>query len=78
MSRFNFPIKECPKCGGKTIRVRQYISGYGSYYVNLESGQVEATELHDYLKYRNASKYAVCADCGKKLFKVDNDLNIIE
>lgn len=64
----NFPIKECPKCGG----------GYGSYYVDLETGDVEGTDLHTYLNYRNTSKYATCADCGKRLFKVDEDLNVIE
>lgn len=78
MSRFNFPIKECPKCGGNMIKIRQRISGFGSYYVDLRSGEVEATELHDYLNYKNTSKYAACADCGKKLFMVDDYLNVIE
>ena len=26
----------------------------------------------------NTGKYAVCTDCGKRLFKVDESLNIIE
>lgn len=75
---YSFPIKKCPKCEGRTIMIRQYISGYGRYYVDLETGKIESTELHDYLNYKNVSKYAVCADCGKKLFKIDDYLNVIE
>ncbi len=72
-----FPIKECPKCGSKTFTVRQYIHGYGEYYVNLDDGEVESTELHSNLYYKNSGKYAVCTDCGKRLFKIDNNLNVI-
>lgn len=77
-NKYNFPIKKCPKCDGGTIEIRQYISGYGSYYVNLETGEIEGTELHSNLRYKNTSKYAICADCGKRLFKVDDYLNVIE
>lgn len=73
---FNFPMTECPKCGGKTITIRQYIHGYGAYYVDLESGDIEATELHSNLKYRNTGKYAICTDCGKRLFKVNELLEV--
>jgi len=69
---------ECPNCGGKTITIKQYIHGYGEYYVDLETGEIEATELHSNLKYKNVGKYAICTDCGKRLFKVDNSLNIID
>ena len=54
------------------------MSGYGSYYVDLETGEIEGTELHSNLRYKNTSKYAICADCGKRLFKVDDYLNVIE
>lgn len=74
----DFPINKCPYCEGGMIEIRQYIHGYGTYYVDLETGEVEGTNLHDYLNYRNTSKYARCADCGKKLFKVDDNLNVIE
>lgn len=75
---FNFPIKECPNCGGKEIVIRQYINGYGEYYVDLETGEIDATELYGYLQHRNTGKYAVCCECGKKLFKVNNDLEVQE
>ena len=52
--------------------------GYGEYYVDLETGDIDATELHSGLRYRNTGKYAICTDCGKRLFKVDNKLNVIK
>ena len=75
---FHFPLTECPKCGGKTIAIRQYIHGIGEYYVDLETGEIEATNLHASLQYRNTHKYAICADCGARLFKVDNALNVVQ
>lgn len=78
MNKYDFPVKECPYCGGGTILIRQRISGYGAYYVDLKSGEIESSSLHDYLDYKNTGKYAICADCGKKLFKVDDYLNVLD
>lgn len=75
---YNFLITRCPRCGGGTIAIKQYIHGYGEYYVDLETGDLDATELHSGLQYRNAGKYAVCADCRKRLFKVNDNLNVKE
>lgn len=76
--KFKFPIKECPYCGGRTIRVRQKISGTGEYYVDLKNGEVDSSELHSGLRYKNTRKYVTCADCDKQLFKVDDFLNVID
>lgn len=78
MMNKEFPIKECPKCGGKSFTVRQYIHGYGEYYVDLETGEIESTELHDNLEYKNVGKYAICTDCRRRLFKIDNFLNVTD
>lgn len=75
---YHFPISKCPYCGGKEIVIKQYMHGYGEYYVDLETGDIDATELHSGLRYRNTGKYAICTDCGKRLFKVDNKLNVIK
>lgn len=77
MNRRSFPIKECPACGSKIFTIRQYIHGYGEYYVDLETGEIESTELHNNLVYKNTGKYAICTDCGKRLFKIDDYLNVI-
>ena len=76
--KYNFPIKECPRCGGTMFTVKQRISGIGEYYVNMETGEIESTELHNGLTYKNTGKYAVCTDCGKRLFKIGDFLNVIE
>lgn len=76
--RNNFPITECPYCGGTYITIRQYIHGYGEYYVNIETGEIDSTELHSGLIYKNTKKYAICTDCNKRLFKVNDNLNVIE
>lgn len=76
--KYNFPIRKCPRCGGTTFTVRQKISGYGEYYVDMSTGEIEATELHQNLIYKNTGKYAVCTDCGKRLFKIDESLNVYE
>lgn len=75
---YTFPIKQCPACGGKMFAVKQYIHGYGEYYVDMESGEADTAELHAGLTYKNTNKYAVCVDCGKRLFKVDDNLNVID
>lgn len=77
-NKYKFPITECPKCGCEMFAVNQRISGIGAYYIDLKTGEIEASELHSGLQYRNINKYAVCANCGKRLFKIDNYLNIID
>lgn len=66
-----FSITTCPRCGGGYAEVMQYIHGYGGYRINLETGEVDATELHSGLDYKNTRKYAVCMQCGKRLFEID-------
>ena len=73
-----FQLHECPYCGGTTLKIKQRIFGVGEYYVDLESGDIDATELHSGLQHKNTGKYAMCADCGKKLFKVDDSLNVLQ
>lgn len=77
-NQFKFPISKCPYCGGGTVAVRQYIHGYGTYYVNLDDGEMDGSCLHDNIDYKNTGKYVLCADCGKRLFKVDERLNVID
>ncbi|HCD43033.1 MAG TPA: hypothetical protein DEQ64_04750 [Lachnoclostridium sp.] len=77
-NKYSFPVSQCPNCGGGTMKIKQYIRGYGEYFVDLESGEMESSSLHDYLYYKNTGKYAICADCGKKLFKVDDTLNVLK
>ena len=62
-----FSIAECPYCGDKLVEIRQRIKGIGTYFVDLETGETEATELHSGLEYTNIDKYVKCANCEKRL-----------
>lgn len=73
-----FPITKCPRCGGQLAEVKQYVHGYGSYYVDLKTGGIDASDIHNSLDYRNTGKYILCANCGKRLFKADDFLNVID
>ena len=76
--KYNFPIKKCPGCGGTIFAVKQKIKGIGEYFVDMETGEIDNELLNNGLIYDNVGKYAVCRDCGKRLFKIDNYLNVIE
>ena len=76
--KYNFPIKKCPGCGGTIFAVKQKIKGIGEYFVDMEMGEIDNELLNNGLIYDNVGKYAVCRDCGKRLFKIDNYLNVIE
>lgn len=71
-----YPIEKCPKCGGLDFFVKQRISGYGNYYDTLDGSDSDNSELHDGLKYKTISKFAICADCKKRLFKITEDMDL--
>lgn len=75
---YNFPVTKCPYCGCDTIIVKQYIYGYGEYRVNMETGEKDCSEIYDSLIHRNVRKYVTCLDCGKKLFKVNDRLEVVD
>lgn len=71
--KYNFPIKKCPKYGGTTMKVTQRIYGDGTYYIDLETQEVDCSSIHDSLSYKNTKKYGYCADCGARLFELSAD-----
>lgn len=68
----NYPITECPHCGCGTFYTKDYICGPSCFYANLDGSDADNGSLHDSLKYKNG-KVAYCADCDKKLFKMDEE-----
>lgn len=76
MEKYVFPITECPDCGSRMFTVRQKISGVGEYYVNMQTGEVDCSNLYNSLAYKNIGKYAVCTGCGRKLFEIDDNLQV--
>lgn len=74
MSNYKFPVNRCSRCGYNWIAIKQRITGTGEYYVDLETGETDTQDLHDSLIYKNVNRYAVCAKCEKRLFKVNDGL----
>lgn len=56
--------------------IKQRISGIGECYGSLIEEDIDNSSLHDGLKYTTISKYAICADCGKRLFKIMPEMRL--
>lgn len=44
----------------------------------METGEKDCSEIYDSLIHRNVRKYVTCLDCGKKLFKVNDRLEVVD
>lgn len=71
-----YPVKKCKNCGGVDFYVRQRISGYGTYYDTLDGSEADNSDLHNNLSYKTISKYAYCADCKKRMFRITGDMSL--
>lgn len=76
MEERKFPITKCPDCNSRVFMVQQRISGTGEYYVDMQTGEVDCSELYSNLTHKNIGKYAVCTGCGRKLFEIDDNLQV--
>lgn len=65
-------IKECPYCGSKEYYIKQSFKGSCNYYIRFDGKEIENGEMHDNTQYKNTSKYAWCAECHKRLFKLED------
>jgi hypothetical protein len=64
-------VKECPYCGSEEYYIKQSFKGTGNYYIRFDGKETENGEFYDNAQYKNKSKYAWCAECRKRLFKLD-------
>lgn len=72
MKQINKDIKCCPYCGGETYYIKQRYSGCGNYYFNFDGTDTDNSEFYENSDYKLTSKYAWCADCDKRLFKLED------
>lgn len=63
-------IRKCPHCDSTIYKIKQYISGYGEWLGDTTGEEVDNSELHSGLQYKNIGKYAYCVDCGKRFAKI--------
>lgn len=64
-------MDKCPHCGSDTYYTKHYVSGTSHYYKRFDGEETDNTDMYGNLKHTLQSKYAWCADCEKRLFKVD-------
>lgn len=64
-------IKSCPYCGSEEYIIKQHYFGDGEYYLRFDGKEADNSEFHANAEYRNTSKYAWCAECRKRLFKLE-------
>lgn len=65
-------IRKCPHCGSTTYKIKQYISGYGEFIGSTTGEEMDNSELHSGLQYKNIGKHAYCAECGKRFAKISD------
>lgn len=72
-----FPISECPKCGNDEIFVKAKIVGVCNYNYKLDgSNSAYNGEIYDATDMKRTGNYTYCNNCGKRLFKITEDMNI--
>jgi len=60
----------CPKCGSNIFVEKQKASGPIWHQFRLDGEVANNEDMYDCLNITQASKYAYCAECDKRLFKL--------
>lgn len=63
-------MKECPHCGHDTYYTTFRVSGTGNHFVRFDGKDTSNSEMYDGI-FHHTHKWARCADCEKRLFKVE-------
>lgn len=74
MKKISEDIKCCPYCGGETYYIKQHYYGDCRYFFSFDERKqmyVDNGGMWEGATFRNTSKYAWCADCDKRLFKLE-------
>ncbi len=64
-------MKECPYCKSEVFYAKEYVKGEVCYFSRFDGQEGDNTQLYDGLTHKLKSKYAWCADCHKRLFKIE-------
>lgn len=70
-------MKECPYCGSEEYHIKQRFKGTCNYHMRFNGGDGAYNgEMWDNAQFKVTSKYAWCSNCGKRLFKLPEDMLI--
>lgn len=67
------PDMVCPYCGSEKFYIEQSYKGTCSFYMrfDMDNDNVENGEMYSSATHKTIGKYAYCANCFKRLFKVE-------
>ncbi len=64
-------ISFCPYCGSYAgYYTKDYVRGMTRYFYRFDGSEADNSSLYDML-YHTKGAYAYCANCDKRLFKMD-------
>ena len=63
-------MDKCPYCKSEEYYTKEYAKGPVTNYARFDGEEADNTDLHEGLAYTLKSKYAWCANCHKRLFKL--------
>ena len=61
----------CPYCGSEEYYIKQSFKGVCEYNMRFDGKEADNTTMYENSDWKNRSKYAWCAKCHKKLFKLE-------
>lgn len=61
----------CPYCGSEIYYIKQSFKGVCEYFMRFDGETADNESMYDNSGWKNRSKYAWCAKCHKRLFKLE-------
>lgn len=64
------PYEKCPYCGNEEYMTYHHCSGDLVCYSRFDHKTTDNTEMYEGLDYTYRRKFAYCAECKKKIFRI--------
>ena len=64
-------IKKCPYCGCEEYYRKESYKGTCEFRVRFDGKEADNSDMYDNAEEKLISKYAWCAKCHKRLFKLE-------
>lgn len=64
----------CKKCGGTVAVMKQKVSGFSYFRVNLDGSPEDNSDMYDGLGFENCWKKYRCEKCGSKMIELEDML----
>lgn len=61
----------CEKCGGTVAFMKQKMSGFSFFRVNLDGSPEDNSDMYDSLDVKDCWKNYRCENCGSKMIEIE-------